>query len=143
MGGCRLTRPLGFNMSELPVDPRLARALVASTGSLACSQEVATIVALLGVQHVWGAGRGQRKALDAAKARCVGVRASAAGGEAGATDCWLSSTAEGISKVAVRGTVLNPSRPCSACLSTALLSQSCSLDKLDLRQGGAVHAALC
>lgn len=58
-------------MSELPVDPRLARALVASTGSLACSQEVATVVALLGVQHIWGAGRGQWKALDAAKARCA------------------------------------------------------------------------
>ena len=107
-GACRLTRPLGFNMSELPVDPRLARALVASTGSLACSQEVATIVALLGVQHIWGAGRGQWKALDAAKARCVGVCASAAGGDAGGADCWMSSTAEmRAPHSAVRGTVLN------------------------------------
>ena len=107
------------------MDPRLARALVASTGSLACSQEVATIVALLGVQHIWGAGRGQWKALDAAKARCVGVCASAAGGDAGGADCWLSSTVElRVSHSGCERYSADPSRPCSARLSLAPFSQS-------------------
>ena len=107
-------------MSELPVDPRLARALVASTGSLACSEEVATIVALLGGQHVWGAG--QRKALDAAKARCVDVSASAAGVMLVAL-LWLSSRNEVSHSCCERHSV-ESSRPCSAGLLGASFSQS-------------------
>lgn len=104
------------------MDPRLARALVASTGSLACSEEVATIVALLGVQHVWGAGRGQRKALDAAKARCVDVSASAAGVMLVAL-LWLSSRNEVSHSCCERHSV-ESSRPCSAGLLGASFSQS-------------------
>ncbi len=67
---CRLTNPLGQHLAELPVDPRLGRALLAS-GELGCAEEVLTIVALLSVQSVWLSPKGQRKALDAAKSKSV------------------------------------------------------------------------
>ena len=54
-------------MSELSVDPRLAKALLASAGELACSQEVATVVAMLSVHSVWAGAHGQRKAQNEAK----------------------------------------------------------------------------
>lgn len=63
---CRLSRPVGRHLAELPVDPRLGRALLAS-GELGCSEEVATIVAMLSVQSVWGSARGERKPQEAAK----------------------------------------------------------------------------
>ena len=56
-------------MSELSVDPRLAKAILASAGELACSQEVVTIVALLSVHSVWAGAHGQRKAQNEAKMR--------------------------------------------------------------------------
>ena len=65
----RLTSPVGLQMSELPVDPRLAKAILASAGNLACSQEVATIVAMLSVHSVWAGAHGQRKAQNEAKMR--------------------------------------------------------------------------
>lgn len=65
---CRLTDPLGQHLAELPVDPRLGKALLAS-GELGCAEEVLTIVALLSVQSVWLSSHGQRKALDAAKSK--------------------------------------------------------------------------
>ncbi len=64
---CRLTSPLGEQMAELPLDPRLARALLASCQA-GCSEEVVTVVAMLSVQTVWFAGNGF-KALDEAKAK--------------------------------------------------------------------------
>ena len=67
---CRLTDPLGQHLAELPVDPRLGKALLAS-GELGCAEEVLTIVALLSVQSVWLSPHGQGKALDAAKSKSV------------------------------------------------------------------------
>eukprot|EP00899_Mesostigma_viride_P028565 jgi/Mesvir1/8894/Mv02777-RA.1 len=66
-GGC-LTHPLGTAMAEIPLDPRLARALLAS-GEMNCSEEMTTIAAMLCVQSIWVTARGQIKALDAAKAK--------------------------------------------------------------------------
>ncbi len=54
-------------MAELPLDPRLSRALLASCQA-GCSEEVVTVVAMLSVQTVWFAGNGV-KALDEAKAK--------------------------------------------------------------------------
>ena len=64
----RLTEPLGQHLAELPLDPRLGKALLAS-GDLGCSDEVLTIVALLSVQSIWLSPHGQRRALDAAKGK--------------------------------------------------------------------------
>ena len=64
----RLTEQHGHHLAELPVDPRLGKALLAS-GDLGCSDEVLTIVALLSVQSIWLSSHGQRRALDAAKSK--------------------------------------------------------------------------
>lgn len=61
--------PLGQQMAELPLDSRLGRALLAAAQT-GCSEEVATVVAMLSVQSVWFAGQGQA-ALAAAKAKSV------------------------------------------------------------------------
>lgn len=63
----RLTNPVGEQMAELPLDPRLGRALLASA-ELGCSQEIAAICAILSVQSIWFAGNGQA-ALSEAKAK--------------------------------------------------------------------------
>ena len=60
-------------MSELSVEPRLAKAILASAGELACSQEVVTIVAMLSVHSVWTGARGERKAQNEAKMRSESV----------------------------------------------------------------------
>ena len=52
------------------MDPRLGAALLAS-GRLGCSEEAATVVAMLGVHSIWAGPRGQRKALEDAKAKCA------------------------------------------------------------------------
>ena len=65
----RLTNPVGLQLSELSVQPRLAKAILASAGELACSQEVVTIVAMLSVHSVWAGARGERKAQNEAKMR--------------------------------------------------------------------------
>ncbi|BDA45458.1 probable ATP-dependent RNA helicase DHX35 [Coccomyxa sp. Obi] len=62
----RLSKPVGQQLAELPVDPRLGAALLAS-GRLGCSEEAATVVAMLSVHSVWAGARGERKALEAAK----------------------------------------------------------------------------
>jgi ATP-dependent RNA helicase DDX35 len=63
----KLTNPLGVRMAELPLEPPLAKALLAGAEA-GCSEEVATIVAMLSVQSVW-APHGDRRVLDAAKAQ--------------------------------------------------------------------------
>ncbi|KAG7669128.1 hypothetical protein Ndes2437B_g05251 [Nannochloris sp. 'desiccata'] len=63
----KLTNPLGVRMAELPLEPPLAKALLAGAEA-GCEEEVATIVAMLNVQSVW-APHGDRKIVDAAKAR--------------------------------------------------------------------------
>jgi hypothetical protein len=68
--GGRLSRPVGQRLAEVPLDPRLGRALLAA-GELGCSEELATIAAMLSVQSVWTGPRGERHALMAAKDKCV------------------------------------------------------------------------
>ena len=62
----RLTRPVGFQMSELPLEPALAKCLLTSD-AFGCSHEMVTIAALLSVKSVWMSRRGQMRALDTAK----------------------------------------------------------------------------
>ena len=67
-GDARLSRPLGVRMAELPLEPVLARVLLAGA-AMKCAHEVATVVAMLSVQSVWAPG--ERRALDEARARWV------------------------------------------------------------------------
>jgi len=64
----RLTEPLGVFMAELPLDVRLAKALLVS-GELECSEEMITIASTLSVQSIWVAMKGDYKALEEAKLR--------------------------------------------------------------------------
>lgn len=52
-------------MAELPLDPRLGKAMIASV-ELGCSEEISVILAVLSVQSIWFSGQGV-KALDTAK----------------------------------------------------------------------------
>lgn len=45
-GDARLARPLGAQMADLPLDPVLARMLLAA-GQMGCTAEVLTVVAML------------------------------------------------------------------------------------------------
>eukprot|EP00887_Chlorella_sp_A99_P002951 scaffold24.g2951.t1 len=65
-GDAKLTKPLGVHMAELPLEPALARMLLAGA-AMKCAREVATVVAMLSVQSVWAPG--ERRALDEAKSR--------------------------------------------------------------------------
>lgn len=65
-GDARLARPLGAQMADLPLDPVLARMLLAA-GQMGCTAEVLTVVAMLSVQSVWAPGG--RREVDEAKAR--------------------------------------------------------------------------
>ncbi|KAI3425228.1 hypothetical protein D9Q98_008996 [Chlorella vulgaris] len=62
----RLARPIGLQMAELPLDPVLARMLLAA-GEMGCTAEVLTVVAMLSVQSIWAGGG--RRDVDEAKAR--------------------------------------------------------------------------
>lgn len=55
-------------MSELPLDPSLAKTLLKSD-ELDCSREVVIIASLLSVKSIWLSRRGQIKALEAAKSK--------------------------------------------------------------------------
>lgn len=57
-------------MASLPLAPQLARAIVAS-GPLGCSEEVITVVALLGVASLWVGASDRRRALEESKLRCA------------------------------------------------------------------------
>ncbi len=50
------------------MDARLGAVLLAS-GRLGCSEEAVTVVAMLSVHSVWAGAHGERKALEAAKAK--------------------------------------------------------------------------
>lgn len=63
----RLTADVGLRLAELPLEPQLARALLAS-GELGCSEEVATIAALMSVRTVW-AGAPHSQAFVRARSR--------------------------------------------------------------------------
>ena len=62
----KLTKPLGVRMAELPLEPNLAKCLIAGAEA-GCGEEIATVVAMLSVQSVWA--HGDHKILDAAKSR--------------------------------------------------------------------------
>jgi ATP-dependent RNA helicase DDX35 len=62
----RLTRPIGERLAEVPLDPPLARALLASA-DLGCAVEGVTIAAMLSVVSVWAPG--ERRAVDEARMR--------------------------------------------------------------------------
>jgi len=64
-----LTDPCGVLMTEVPLHPCLARALL-KAAEKGCAEELATIAGMLGVQSIWQAGRVTGfRALDAAKRR--------------------------------------------------------------------------
>ncbi|RKP19117.1 P-loop containing nucleoside triphosphate hydrolase protein [Rozella allomycis CSF55] len=48
----KLTKPLGEQLAELPVDPMLARTILASK-DFYCSDDIATIVAMISVQNIF------------------------------------------------------------------------------------------
>ncbi len=64
---CRLTAPLGTLMVEFPVDPRLARMLVAA-GEMRCMEEALSIAAMLSVQSVFLSPRSGYRSAEKAKA---------------------------------------------------------------------------
>ena len=59
--------PLGRHMADFPLDPQLARALLASA-DLRCSNEVLSVVAMLSVPSVFSRPRERAREADAAKA---------------------------------------------------------------------------
>lgn len=63
-----LLTPLGRKMGEFPLEPPLAKMLLASV-QLSCSEEVLTIVAMLSVQNVFYRPKEKQAAADARKAR--------------------------------------------------------------------------
>jgi len=58
--------PLGKFMAEFPLDPQLAKLLIASP-DFKCSNEILTITAMLSVPNVWLRPNNQRREADAAK----------------------------------------------------------------------------
>jgi len=63
----RLSYPLGEAMAELPVEPMMARSLLAAA-ELGCTVEMLVVASCLSVKSVWASGRGRRE-LDEAKAK--------------------------------------------------------------------------
>jgi pre-mRNA-splicing factor ATP-dependent RNA helicase DHX15/PRP43 len=61
---------LGYQMSELPLDPQLAKLILVGP-DYGCSSEIATIVACLSVPQIFMRPRETAKAADAAKAQFV------------------------------------------------------------------------
>ncbi|XP_012525860.1 probable ATP-dependent RNA helicase DHX35 [Monomorium pharaonis] len=59
-----LTTPLGLTMAEMPLEPVLAKSLIAS-GEMGCSEEITTIFAMLQVQNVFVQPGGGQAALKA------------------------------------------------------------------------------
>ncbi|XP_065560397.1 probable ATP-dependent RNA helicase DHX35 isoform X1 [Artemia franciscana] len=49
---CNLTMPLGLHLAELPLDPNLGKMLI-SSGDFGCSEEIASIIAMLQVESVF------------------------------------------------------------------------------------------
>lgn len=59
---------LGYQMSDLPIDPQLAKMIIASP-DYGCSEEIASIVACMSVPQIFMRPREQAKAADEAKAQ--------------------------------------------------------------------------
>lgn len=49
---CKLTKPIGSTLAEFPLDPQMARMLMAA-GELGCSEEILSIAAMLSIQNVF------------------------------------------------------------------------------------------
>lgn len=64
----KLTSPTGFQVAEIPLDPMLSKAILASD-ELGCSEEILTVAAVLSVQSIWISARGAQRQLDEAKLR--------------------------------------------------------------------------
>ncbi|KAJ9119855.1 hypothetical protein QFC24_005569 [Naganishia onofrii] len=58
----RLTRPLGMNMAEVPVDPMMA-AILLNSQEFQCGEEILTIAAMTSVQNVFILGDGAAGAM--------------------------------------------------------------------------------
>lgn len=63
----KLTSPLGYQVSELPLDPMSAKMLL-TAADIGCQKEGLTIAAVLSVQTIWASGR-ERKEMDEARAQ--------------------------------------------------------------------------
>lgn len=61
-----LTSDIGMKIAELPFDPPVSRMILAS-GELGCSEEIASIAAMMGVQNAWVNPSSLRKKADEAK----------------------------------------------------------------------------
>lgn len=64
----KLTRPLGTQAAEVPLEPMLAKTLLEAS-ELGCSEEALTVAASLCVQSVWSSHRGRTKEFDETRAR--------------------------------------------------------------------------
>ncbi|CAL0334431.1 unnamed protein product [Lupinus luteus] len=64
----KLTSPVGFQVAEIPLDPMIAKMIIASN-QFGCSEEIITIAAVLSIQSIWISGRGIQKESDEAKLR--------------------------------------------------------------------------
>jgi len=67
---CRITSPVGVQLAEFPLEPRLAKALL-SSWDFGCGEEMIVVAAMLSVGEVWihpRGSRGQRDKLDVAMA---------------------------------------------------------------------------
>eukprot|EP01027_Heterolobosea_sp_BB2_P018679 GEZU01026281.1.p1 GENE.GEZU01026281.1~~GEZU01026281.1.p1 ORF type:complete len:648 (-),score=93.75 GEZU01026281.1:63-2006(-) len=64
----KLTDPIGTQMAEFPVEPMLAKMLLAS-GEMQCSEEALTIAAMLSVQNVFVSSRSIQDRVEKAKKR--------------------------------------------------------------------------
>jgi HrpA-like RNA helicase len=60
---------LGKKMSQLPLEPRYSKAVIASGGQFKCSEEVITIVSMLSVESIFFVPSHKRKQADAAKSQ--------------------------------------------------------------------------
>jgi ATP-dependent RNA helicase DDX35 len=63
---CKLTNPLGIQISEFPVDPKLAKMLLIS-GSMNCSEEALIVASMLTVQTVFSISRSVQDRVEKAK----------------------------------------------------------------------------
>lgn len=67
----RLTQSVGIPLAELPLEPQLGAALLASATTFGCCQELLTLAGMLSVPAVWAApgAVGGKRALEEAKAK--------------------------------------------------------------------------
>lgn len=63
----KLTSPLGYQVSELPLDPMSAKMLL-TAAEIGCRKEALTIAAVMSVQTIWASGK-DRKEMDEARAQ--------------------------------------------------------------------------